>query len=779
MAYVRKGQPVIGPYHDEIKKNKGCHGVKTSDIVGACYKTDIDSYLKLIVRKITEKCNTNQELMRQIRRVKMSEHNYVTPGEFRITLIKFGVNLSQPIVDMVFNVFDDDRSGTMDFDEFANWIMNADTRPYVEPAKKGTARPLTETEKLQRKLKKDIENHPNTFKYLKKKTSFMELVSDVTRLKLCMSEKDMRALFVMLDKGETGFVDSDVLLHFAETGKVIEAKTPETRESVSIPSLHDAVMAVTGRNPKLINQCFEHVSRTAKIRMPFDEFTQALLKGGVGFNKKHLRGLFMALGGASGYADVDVLLEFVGPNLTLPAAKVPEPPKIEIFGSSVHKAELRLREYFRRGYDLVRHEVLANDKSHSGWIDSESLHKIICKCSGPLSFADFRLVLKNLQQDDRNRVNVRHFLDEYNPRRHNVYINMNETGETSQSSPKKNAEKRPSSAKVTQASLENSVSSKSITFNETLTTSEEERETEREELNATAARGKMRPRTAGATLGSNRQRTEDPLVVELRRKWQMVLRECQKSDPERLGSVPRRVFMDALKFADLGRDSSHFQNKLADTYALRGGDLVDYLSCFRNYLNELISVMPTKSSEHIVKPSTQPREKKGNHPWDFQYAREVPRHNKPSTPYWATASKLKTPEQSITAGTTLGSSASFGSLRPKSAGPGVSQVISSTMSKSKSSTALLSDADRQTILGKYDVRTVAICSKCHEVFLPIWRSVRNEFKRAQINSKNGCILASTFLAILDHFGIRLSSTELSIVVRSFREMGTMQADVIR
>merc|ERR1711991_157185 len=105
---------------------------------------------------------------------------------------------------------------------------------------------------------------------------------------------------------------------------------------------------------------------------------------------------------------------------------------------------------------------------------------------------------------------------------------MNETGETGPSSPKKNAEKRPSSAKATQASLQNSASSKSITFNETLTTSEEERETERKELNAIAARGTMRPRTAGATLGSNRQRTEDPLVVELRRKWQMVLRECQK-----------------------------------------------------------------------------------------------------------------------------------------------------------------------------------------------------------------------------------------------------------
>ena len=183
----RKGLPVIGPYHEEIKKNRGCHGLKSSDVVGACHKTDIDSYLKLIVRKITEKCNTNQELMNFIRKIKTSEHSYVTPNEFRITLIKFGVNLTQEVVDKVFNVFDDDRSGTMDFDEFANWIMNADSRPYVEPVKRGTAKPLTKTEIIQQKLLKDIENHPNTFKYERKKTSFMELVSDVNRIKMTMT----------------------------------------------------------------------------------------------------------------------------------------------------------------------------------------------------------------------------------------------------------------------------------------------------------------------------------------------------------------------------------------------------------------------------------------------------------------------------------------------------------------------------------------------------------------------------------------------------------------
>jgi hypothetical protein len=44
--------------------------------------------------------------MNAIRRVKLSENSYVTPVEFRYTLIKFGVTLPQAIVDAVFNVFD-------------------------------------------------------------------------------------------------------------------------------------------------------------------------------------------------------------------------------------------------------------------------------------------------------------------------------------------------------------------------------------------------------------------------------------------------------------------------------------------------------------------------------------------------------------------------------------------------------------------------------------------------------------------------------------------------
>ena len=105
------------PVFDENVESSIVQGfTRTSDIFGGHIRKDLDSYLALIRRKIQEKCGTTQELIQQIRRNKIGESGHVTPNEFRYTLIKFGVILPQPLVDRIFNVFDSDRSGTMDFD---------------------------------------------------------------------------------------------------------------------------------------------------------------------------------------------------------------------------------------------------------------------------------------------------------------------------------------------------------------------------------------------------------------------------------------------------------------------------------------------------------------------------------------------------------------------------------------------------------------------------------------------------------------------------------------
>lgn len=368
-------------------------------------------------------------------------------------------------------------------------------------------------------------------------------------------------------------------------------------------------------------------------------------------------------------------------------------------------------------------------------------------------------------------------------------MNMNPHTEATPSYTAKGNKRRPSSAGATGAgaSVRNVGFDKSI---DSTSNNFENTNASLASLNASAARGSLRPKSAGAslsankittegvtlgTLGSNRERVEDPIVLDLRRKWQVVLRECQKADADRCGVVSRKMFLDALVKAGFSDAmSSEFMQKLADTYTITKPNMVDYLTCFRSYLNELISIMPSKESRHVPKLATPSRSTQGQHPWDFSYERVAPTRNNRGTPYWARSQNRKPLERDrpSTPGLTVSSSIKSlnSSTRPKSAGPSFSR------SKSQST---LSDDERQNILRNYDNRTVAVCSKCHDVFLPIWRSIRNEFKRTQINSKNGCILASTFLAILDHFGVRLSSFELGIIARSFREFGTLQADVIK
>ena len=100
----------------------------------------------------------------------------------------------------------------MDFDEFAMWIMNADVKPYVPKKSTKDSQPLSPLDQLRKKMSENIAAHPQTFSVMKNKISFMEFVSDVTRINLTLNEKDVRALFLLLDPKETGFIDSKLLM---------------------------------------------------------------------------------------------------------------------------------------------------------------------------------------------------------------------------------------------------------------------------------------------------------------------------------------------------------------------------------------------------------------------------------------------------------------------------------------------------------------------------------------------------------------------------------------
>ena len=169
------GEGKAGYKNENVKAERAVWMARTSDVLGSFTKTDIDSYLTLIRRKVQEKCVTVQDLIHTIRKNKVSPGNQVTPIEFRFTLIKFGVILPQPLVDEVFRVFDSDKSGTMDFDEFAMWIMNAEFQPAVQ--KKSTGEKiLTPEERLRIKVQDSIREHEQVFKNHETKGEFHGIV---------------------------------------------------------------------------------------------------------------------------------------------------------------------------------------------------------------------------------------------------------------------------------------------------------------------------------------------------------------------------------------------------------------------------------------------------------------------------------------------------------------------------------------------------------------------------------------------------------------------------
>jgi hypothetical protein len=118
-----------------------------------------------------------------------------------------------------FEISCSDRSGTMDFDEFATWIMSAEFRP--NPIKKKPKTPKEELgheEYLRRKLAECIKEHKEVFALMKKKINFMELISDVNRKNMKLSERDARDIFIMFDPQDTGFIDSKSMQQWALTG---------------------------------------------------------------------------------------------------------------------------------------------------------------------------------------------------------------------------------------------------------------------------------------------------------------------------------------------------------------------------------------------------------------------------------------------------------------------------------------------------------------------------------------------------------------------------------
>lgn len=727
---------------------------RTSDVLGSHYRSDLESYMELIRRRIQEKCATTVELITQIRRCKISEAAAVTPNEFRFTLIKFGITLDQSIVNRIFKIFDSDGSGTMDFDEFAMWIMNSEFQPKENIAL--THKIDSPRTALRKKFLACVNAHSKCFANMKKQISIIEFISEIQRKNMNLTEREARSVFQILDSGDTGYVNSAALVDYAKSGMSEFKVAVERAAPIAADSLEDLLRKVVGRNTNALEQAFSHVTKGAGTKVAFDEFRRCLLNAGTGKNILDVRQVYNALGGkAYGGADIDLLFTSLSPIIKDPRTEMSVKQGPSPFVSA-SRADRFLRESIRKSYKEVRNRIAGADPQLTGYISSEKLYRIIVKKCTPLTLQDFRFITthitKSADANDQTKIDYNHFLHAYNPK--HVAHQLDGLMQLRTYSPSKQAPNSSESEHSRGSRLNTAPGLEGMSLSSSLDSS----------LSNAARQMRSSNRAATASGGSRGGNTSTDMLKKI---WHSVLRECHRSDPDRIGQVSKAVFVAAVQTSDTSKTMTQADcDRLASTYQLPNGR-VNYLLCFRNYLSELTHTSSTltlmadsaMSLSRKEKPDPNslsislgtgsfPLNKEAmnhTHPWQFTYSRE-----KRQDPYWQSANNIK----------------------QQTAAPSSSTQLS-PLKTSQTGTY----AEKQRIAAQFKPDTFILLKKTYDKLAPIWKQLRATLKKAQIKTQAGSIMLEHFVKIVEDMGVTFKNNDLSLLLMTFRGKGLI--DVLR
>jgi len=377
----------------------------------------------------------------------------------------------------------------------------------------------------------------------------------------------------------------------------------------------------------------------------------------------------------------------------------------------------------------VKQEIIDTDPSATGFIQPDDLYRILVKRCIPLTFQDFRFLTQQMKKGTGG-IDYTHFLQAYNPTQ--AYHELDgsalqrKTTDLANSTLPKNGSMKALGA-ISKSTIKPSAVDDISVGTQVFSSSK-----------------------------SNKSGGDD-----LKRIWHMVLKECHRSDPERNGQVSRTVFIAALQKADTSKSmTADAMNKLADEFVLSNG-LVNYLYCFRNYLNEMTGMDTVDMNNNSLNKSatfssTLPMgmktvELRPLHPWDFEYKRD--KH--PGHPYWQSASAIPRDMQKFSS-----------TINPP--------LLPAAHEKTASE---LSNTERDALLSQYNQQVLSICAKSYKTIAPIWRQVRSQLKKKQVITQKGVILATNFISILEENGVILDKKEIGTLVKVFRGPG-MQ-DVVK
>lgn len=199
---------------------------------------------------------------------------------------------------------------------------------------------------------------------------------------------------------------------------------------------------------------------------------------------------------------------------------------------------------------------------------------------------------------------------------------------------------------------------------------------------------------------------------------------------------------------------------------------IDYLACFRQYLNGMVVKLPsaTSPSRFQRKEENKARETDGNHPWDYGYVKD----RTAAQPYWLNSTLPKEDASQRGAEDSNGEAPSPG-MKPSHSALALGTVRHSDKVPMNTGGEAVSDAGRVAMLRGIDKTVVGTCNKCNRALLPIWRELRGEFKRCQDPKARGTIAVPVFQRVLESFGVRLAGAELTGLAKAFGPKGRKAA----
>jgi Ca2+-binding EF-hand superfamily protein len=213
-----------------------------------------------------------------------------------------------------------------------------------------------------------------------------------------------------------------------------------SHENLSFPAIKEAITKICGLNTHLLEFSFATIDKnTTKAKyVSYETFVKLLTDGGLTRDMKDVRGLFMALGGKSGSANVQelfkVLPSVVSDRLEAKAialteaqhahsvmlAKAPEYPRRQrtskIGESSLSLLDRAVREAMRKSFREIRAAFESADQNKTGFLPFSTFHRIVRTTCCPMGESDFRIITDQLNtesSEDDSNISWKHFIRIY------------------------------------------------------------------------------------------------------------------------------------------------------------------------------------------------------------------------------------------------------------------------------------------------------------------------------------------------------------------------------